>query len=319
MRADLQRAASGMPVAAPTRVDVYAPRTRMMGQDAMMGAGATTAIPPVDYDDYDGRYPARRGGGGGGHRWIPWVVGLLVVLGVVGGAAYYLLGSSNGVAIPLVQGESQAQAEQQITQAGLRYQVNHEASSSVQAGNVISTSPTEGTNVAKNTLVTLNVSNGAPKIKVPYVVGEQGTAAASQLSGLGLTVTTATDNTSTQPQGQVISQSIPANSMVASGAKITITVSGDQVPLPSTVNDPVATAQQILQGDGFSVNVVQASGPANVANGIVFNQSPPGGQGANAAKGAQITIYVQNAAKPTAPPTTPNPTGSGTLTGSPNT
>ena len=57
MRADLQRAASGMPVAAapPTRFDMY-PQTQRMGTGTMMG-GATSQIPPVeDYDygrDYD--------------------------------------------------------------------------------------------------------------------------------------------------------------------------------------------------------------------------------------------------------------------------
>ena len=63
MRADLQRAASGMPVAAapPTRFDMY-PQTQRMGTGTMM-AGATSQIPPVeDYDyDYAGRDAAAPG------------------------------------------------------------------------------------------------------------------------------------------------------------------------------------------------------------------------------------------------------------------
>ena len=68
MRADIQRAASGMPVAAapPTRFDMY-PQTQRMGTGTMM-AGATSQIPPVeDYDyagrdyDYAGSGPRRRG------------------------------------------------------------------------------------------------------------------------------------------------------------------------------------------------------------------------------------------------------------------
>ena len=59
MRADLQRAASGLPVAAapPTRVDIY-PRTQRIGPDTMM-AGRTSAIPPVDDYDYAGYAPRR--------------------------------------------------------------------------------------------------------------------------------------------------------------------------------------------------------------------------------------------------------------------
>src|SRR6266478_7138915 len=55
MRADLQRAASGMPIAAapPTRFDMY-PQTQRMGTGTMM-AGATSQIPPVEDYDYAGR------------------------------------------------------------------------------------------------------------------------------------------------------------------------------------------------------------------------------------------------------------------------
>ena len=123
MRADLQRAASGMPVAAapPTRLDMY-PQTQRMGAGAMM-AGATSQIPPVEDYDYAGRdYDrGRRGGGGTSRRWIPWVLGLLLVVGVVAGAAYYLLaGAGKTYAVPLVNGEPVAQAQQQITAAHLR-------------------------------------------------------------------------------------------------------------------------------------------------------------------------------------------------------
>src|SRR5271166_2229953 len=80
MRADLQRAASGMLVAAapPTRLDMY-PQTQRMSADPMM-AGRTSAIPPVaDYDYPGAGYD--RDGGGGGSRWIPWVLGLVLVVG----------------------------------------------------------------------------------------------------------------------------------------------------------------------------------------------------------------------------------------------
>src|SRR5262249_56929903 len=52
MRADLQRAASGMPVAAapPTRFDMY-PQTPPMGTGAMI-AGATSQIPPAEDSGY---------------------------------------------------------------------------------------------------------------------------------------------------------------------------------------------------------------------------------------------------------------------------
>jgi serine/threonine-protein kinase len=82
---------------------------------------------------------------------------------------------------------------------------------------------------------------------------------------------------------------------------VTITVSGGATAVPSVIGDSQATASQILTTAGFAVSVQQGSGPAQYANGAVFNQFPA--TGANAAKGSTVTIYVQNAASPSASPT----------------
>ena len=149
MRADLQRAASGMPVAAapPTRFDMY-PQTQRMGTGTMM-AGATSQIPPVeDYDyagrDYDYAGRGRAGGAGGGtsRRWIPWVLGVVLVIAVVGGVAYYLLaGAGKTYAVPLVNGEKVAAAQAQIKAQHLRSTVVFQNSSSVKPNIVINSNP----------------------------------------------------------------------------------------------------------------------------------------------------------------------------------
>ncbi len=307
MRADLQRAASGMPVAAPpTRLDMY-PQTQRMGAGAMM-AGATSQIPPVEDYDYAGQ-----GGGGTGRRWIPWVLGLVLVLGVVGGVAYYLLaGGGKHYAVPLVNGETVAQAQGQITAAHLRSTVVSQSDSNVKSGLVIKSNPQEGNNVPANTLVTLYVSTGAAPVGVPSVVGEQQTAAQSTLQSRGFVVNVKTDPTSSAPTGQVISQS-PTGGTAAPGSTVTITVSGGAVTVPTVIGDSQATASQVLTAAGFQVSPQQGSGPAQYANGTVFSQQPTANS--TAAKGATVIIFVQNGASPSAPPsstsTSPSPTGSG--------
>src|SRR6266704_126123 len=211
MRADLQRAASGMPVSAapPTRYDMY-PQTQRMGTGTMM-AGATSQIPPVEDYDYAGRdydYAGRGRGGGGGtsRRWIPWVLGLVLVIGVVAGVAYYLLaGAGKTYAVPLVNGENVATAQAQIKAQHLRSTVVFQNSSSVKPNIVISSNPQEGNNVPANTTVTLFVSKGQAPVAVPNVVGQQQDQAASTLQSKGFKVDTKTDATSSSPAGQVIS------------------------------------------------------------------------------------------------------------------
>jgi serine/threonine-protein kinase len=319
MRADLQRAASGMPVSAapPTRLDMYQ-QTQRMGPGTMM-AGATSQIPPVEDYGYT-RQDYGRGGRGGesrsGRRWVPWVLGLLLVLAVVIGVAYYLLaGGGKTYAVPLVNNEPVRTAEAQITAQHLRYAVVDQANSNVASGLVIRSSPPQGNNVAANTLVTLYVSTGAAPVAVPNVVGEQQTQAESTLQAKGFQVSVKSDPTSNQQAGQVISQS-PSGGTAAPGSTVTITVSGGAVTVPSVIGESQQTATQVLTQDGFRVTVTQGSGGSQYANGTVFNQVPTA-NGA-APKGSAVTIYVQNAASPSpstsptsTPTATPSPSGSG--------
>ena len=310
MRADLQRAASGLPVAAapPTRADMYQ-GTRQMSTDP------TSAIPPVaDYDYAGGGYD--QGRRGGGHRWIPWVLGLVLVLGVVIGVAYYLLAGGKTTSVPLVNGLTVARAQQDITAAKLRSTVVDESSSSVAKGLVIGSNPPQGNNVAANTLVTLYASTGAAPVAVPSVVGQQESTAAATLQQKGFNVTVKSDPTSTQPSGTVVSQS-PSGGTAPPGSTVTITVSGGAVPVPSVIGDSQQTASQILTTAGFAVSVQPGSGPAQYGNGTVFSQQPAAT--GTAAKGSTVTIFVQNGASPspspsTTPPSSPPPSSSPTPT-----
>jgi eukaryotic-like serine/threonine-protein kinase len=310
MRADLQRAASGMPVSAPpTKLDNY-PRTQRMGTGAMMAG--TTQIPAVeDYDYAGGRYDRGGGGGGGSRRWIPWVVGLVVVLGVVGGVAYYLLaGGGQTYAVPLVNGLSVTTAQNEIKAAHLRSTVVDQANATIRKNYVISSSPAQGNNEPANTLVTLYVSSGPGNVTVPNVQGKQEIAAETTLQNAGFTVVVSTDTTSTEAAGTVVSQSPAGNSQVAPGSKVTIYVSG-ATSVPNVVGLSLASAQTSLQSAGFKVNAKTVAGPAGTAPGNVWQQNPAAS--ATEAPGTTVTILVQPAAAtpPPTAPATPTPTGSG--------
>jgi serine/threonine-protein kinase len=309
MRADLQRAASGMPVSAPpTRLDNY-PRTQRMGTGAMMAG--TTQIPAVeDYDYAGGQYDRGGGGGGGSRRWIPWVLGLVIVLGVVAGVAYYLLaGGGQTYAVPLVNGLPVVSAQNDIKAAHLRSTVIDQANATVRKNYVISSNPPQGNNEPANTLVTLYVSTGPGNVTVPNVQGKQEIAAETTLQNAGFTVSVQQDTTSTEPTGTVVSQSPAGNSQVAPGSKVTIYVSFS-ASVPNVVGLPQASAQTSLQSAGFKVNVQTVAGPAGTTPGDVWQQNPAAS--ATAAPGTSVNILVQPAATPPASPSpTPTPTGSG--------
>jgi len=315
MRADLQRAASGMPVAAapPTRFDMYPQHTQRMGNTGTMVAGATSQIPPVEDYDYAGRgYDyGGRGRNGGGRRWIPWVLGLVVVIGVVAGVAIYLLaGGGKKYAVPLVNGERVAVAQQQIAAAHLKSTVVSQPSSSVKKGLVIRSNPAEGNNVAANTVVTLYASSGAAPVSVPNVQGKQENDAASTLQNQGFTVAVQQDTTSTLPAGQVVNQNPAPGTQVPPGSKVTIFVSG-ATSVPNVVGLSQASAEASLQSSGFKVTVDTVAGPAGTQPGSVWQQTPKGTT--TAAQGTTVTILVQPAAAtPSGSPSAPaSPTDGG--------
>ncbi len=303
MRMDVQRAMNGMAVSAPTRQDSYG-RTQAMGAATMM-ANPTTSVPPYQYGDETdhGDEPPRRS-----YRALLWVLGLLVVLGAVGALAYLMFGGGGKTyAVPLVKGLPQAQAVREITAAHLKSTVVDQASSTTKKGIVITSNPAEGNKVKANTVVTLYVSGGPQKVTVPNVVGQQVSSASSALTAKGLMVTVVSDTASTQPKGTVTKQNPTGNTTVNPGAKITLSVSGGGVNVPSVVGDSASTAQQILQGDGFKVDPKTVTGPSGATPGDVFQQTPSGSS--SVPQGSTVTIYI--AAQPASPtPSAPSPTPS---------
>jgi eukaryotic-like serine/threonine-protein kinase len=308
MRADIQRALSGVPVAGP-RAGAYGP-TQRMGPGTAMAGGMTGAIPDYEYaeEEDDGYPPDDRNR----RRWMIalWIIGALVVLGVVGGVAYAIFGGGpSGKAVPQVAGLTLHKAESEITKAGFTTTTKDVTSSTYKKGLVVGTKPAEGSLAAPGTQITIFVSTGAKKIAVKNVVGEQEGEAESTLSNQGFQVHTKTDSTSTKPSGTVLSQDPSGGTLLAPNSTVTITVSGGAVPVPDVTGQPKATAVQILQSSGFQVSVRTADGPPGTLAGIVFQETPAAGS--NAAKGSTVTIFVQpNAPPTTAPPTTAPPSPS---------
>ncbi len=312
MRADIQRALQGMPVAAPTRFDAYQ-GTRRMGQATQM-AGPTNAIPAYDYGREDEAET-----GGGRKKW-PWIVAALVAIAIIAGLVFafnYISSSGGNNAVPNVTGLPLAAAERQIVRADLDPVPVNQASSSVPKGDVIGTNPPFGTKLAKNSQVKLFVSTGPAAVTVPDVIGDNATSATNELENKGFSVTDKPQPNSTAPANQVVNQSPKGGTSAAKGSTVTIYVSGGGTQVPGVVGDSQATATQTLENDGFTVNAVTASGAGSSGfnPGTVWKTTPAAGTVVS--QGGTVTIYVVPQATPTPTPT-PTPTVSPSPTPTPS-
>ncbi len=90
--------------------------------------------------------------------------------------------------VPNLVGSTQGQAETQLKDRGLVINVAQDYSETVPEGDIISTNPASGTEVARGTTVTVVVSQGLPFVTVPEVVGLPAAEAADILETAGFVV-----------------------------------------------------------------------------------------------------------------------------------
>ena len=194
------------------------------------------------------------------------------------------------VEVPNVVGQDEADAQKTLEDAGFKVESAAVYSSQPQ-GEVVSTDPEAGTQAAKGSTVTIQVSKGEQKISVPDVRGTDENTAKSTLSGAGLNVTVTTDYSDSVAQGNVISQDPSGGTKVDAGANVNVVVSlgSRPVSVPSVVGVSESNARQLIASAGLSVGSVtyrEDSAPA----GQVISCDP--GVGASVSRGASVNLVV---------------------------
>ena len=217
-------------------------------------------------------------------------------------------GGKGTVAVPAVDGQSQQDAEDAMTNAGFKTAIKQANSDSVDEGDVISTSPAGGEQATKGRTVTLTISQGPAGIAVPSVVGMQQDQAEDELKSAGLTSKVIEQET-TQPPGTVMKQDPASGGSVpkCTTVELTIAKARPEVPDVTTGNPTAEDATDTLEKAGFKVQTRDRAGDATLV-GKVVDQSPEAGE--SRSTGATVTIYVGTEAAAASPTATASPTPS---------
>ena len=179
----------------------------------------------------------------------------------------------------------------------------YEYSDSVSSGNVISSSPMAGEPILPGDSVHLVVSLGVEvkTVRVPSVTGQSLEGARVTLTSHGLTIVGVTEVTNDRPQGQVIYQSIAANTEVEEGTSLTLQVSKgpekEEEPeikvattvVPTVTGQTLENARNLLADADLriaSVTEVDSDAPA----GQVVYQSIPAGTSVEEDTGISIQV-----------------------------
>jgi beta-lactam-binding protein with PASTA domain/tRNA A-37 threonylcarbamoyl transferase component Bud32 len=306
MRADIQRAMSGMPVDAQTmQMNNNYGGTRMMTA-TQSPAGPPTqrsgSIPPYEYEDGHGGGHGGRGGGrrrasGGGDnkaiKTAAWIVVPLLIIGAFIGVGYLTFsgggaGSDQTIAIPALASQTRKAAEAQLKGLGLTPVVKTEFNSDVQKDTVISTDPAEGTKVDKGQTVTLLVSKGTEKVTVPDgLIGLSADDAKAKLEESHLTGTVKT-KTSSKSQGKVFETDPKAGEQLEKDGAVTLYIPKELSAVPSVIGLTQDDATKALKSAGFLVRAVEQ--PSQDPQGTVIQQNP--GEGAKLNPRTTVTIVV---------------------------
>ncbi|AWS47785.1 Stk1 family PASTA domain-containing Ser/Thr kinase [Streptosporangium sp. 'caverna'] len=319
MRADIQRAMSGIPMDAQTMAlaNNYGSATRtMQPQPGAGGPGTqrTTAVPAYEYGTEEG------GRGGGGRRrqqqsgnaavkTAAWILIPLLVVGAFIGVGYLFLSSpgdpvvSGKVTIPLLSSQTEKAATAALTGLGLKVKVVKEFDEELASGTVIETDPAADTEVEKDSEVILKVSKGLEKVEVPNVVNMTTEEATAALEDKGFKVSLQT-KASSRKQGIVFETSPVAGKSVSKGSSVRIYVPMESVEIPNVVNITVDDAKKTLKEAGFKAKVVEQE--SDLPEGTVLSQSPEAGS--KYQPGITVTLIVSSGAPPvpTEQPTLPS-------------
>jgi eukaryotic-like serine/threonine-protein kinase len=289
MRADLERAAAGLPVAA--------------AQDT---SAATQLIAPatVAYDQYGGTVadlgPVEEEAAEPESRGMSWGRLLLIALAIlaVAGIIGYLLfrgEDTQQVLVPDVVNEPREQAEQLITDRGLTVgDVTEEETDDEDAvGTVLRQNPAPETRVDENSAVDLVVAVAPERVPVPDdLVGMSEDEAREAIEAVGLTVGSVTPEESEDAEpGEVLETNPESGEEVAVGSAIDLVVAQepDTATVPSVIGRLLDAAQAAIEAEGLQLgNITRQASDEPVDT--VLSTDPEGGTDVEAGSAVHVAI-----------------------------
>jgi beta-lactam-binding protein with PASTA domain len=250
------------------------------------------ALPPNPPAPLEGVVVAGRGGParGGNRRWWPAIVASALIAALT--AWFFILGPGAMATVPSVEGRSQAEAVDAVSEANLSAQVTEAFDETVPKDQVISTDPAAGDTIQRGAEVSLVVSKGPERYEVPPVVGMTLAEATTRIGEVNLTVGDVREVFhESVPDGQVITAEPGPGASLKKGTAVEMTVSKGRKPIevPDQTGKDATAATRALEKLGLEVDAKEQQNSDTVPKGSVISQSPRDG---TLFKGDTVTLVV---------------------------
>ena len=211
--------------------------------------------------------------------------------------------TENPCVVPALANMSLDSAEAALTDANCTVgAVTKKASKAVAIGNVVSSTPPEGTSEPPGTAVALAVSKGSKvsrKCKVPKLAGLKLATAEVALTKADCAVGKISYVKSKKvAKGHVVSSNPSAGTSAKGGTKVALSVSGPpastgpakECKVPDVVGKPAADAALAIARAGCGISKVTGARSASVPPGDVISTNPKAGT--KLKKGSKVAVLV---------------------------
>lgn len=218
--------------------------------------------------------------------WLILPILVIAALLVIGG--YFVFGGGRGdVEIPKVSGDTETVAREKLEAAGLKVADETEeiADDEIEEGNVVKTDPQEGTEVKKNSEITLYISSGTEKITLKNYEEKNFEDVKAELIKLGFSEDQIKEETKSSDaigEGLIISQSPDVGEKVSPKEDdITFVVSTgpESFAMEDYYGQRIEDVRAALTSKEVPTeNIYEQSAPSDEPVGTVINQAPGAGE-----------------------------------------
>lgn len=227
-------------------------------------------------------------------------VALAVIFAVV--AATTGLFSKKEIEVPDLQGMTYEQAEEMLADRNLVIgEGDRVYSDKYDPGEVVAQDPKAHTKVKEDTVVTVDISVGSSEGEVPSVVGYDREEAEKMIKEAGFTFGGATEETSTEPEGTVLSQTPDGGSEAAIGSEVSIVYSNGQgvvqVPVPDLKGCTEEEAIAKLADAGLQLGGTSYEASQEYDKDVVMEQSYDAGYYVD--EGTSVDVVISTGASST--------------------
>ncbi len=192
--------------------------------------------------------------------------------------------------VPSVVGLSVSEAQSQLAQFGLTWEIREKKDDVAEAGTVVSQEPRAESVVTPGALVVLDVAVSSSKKQVPKVDGKSVEEARVDLTRDGFLIVVQSEPSNSIEKGTVIRTEPGGGTSVAKGSSVLIVASGGKaITVPSVIGKDENSAREALQALGLVVVVKQRAEPDVSKVGKVVSQTPDTG---DVEVGATVTIRI---------------------------